>query len=31
MFARAVLRVNVSLSGPIAALILGLTTHYRES
>ena len=27
---RAVLRVNNSLSGRVAAL-LGLTTHYRES
>ena len=28
---RAVLRVNNSLSGRIAALLLGLATHYRES
>ena len=33
MFAsfRAVLRVNNSLSGRVAVLLLGLTTHYRES
>ena len=28
---RAVLRVNNSLSGCVAALLLGLATHYRES
>ena len=28
---RAVLRVNNSLSGRVAALLLGLATHYRES
>ena len=28
---RAVLRVNNSLSGHVAALLLGLVTHYRES
>ena len=28
---RAVLRVNNSLSGRIAALLLGFTTHYHES
>ena len=33
MFAsfRAVLRVNNSLSGRVAALLLGLMIHYRES
>ena len=28
---RAVLHVNNSLSGRVAALLLGLVTHYRES
>ena len=28
---RAVLRVNNSVSGHVAALLLGLATHYRES
>ena len=28
---RAVLRVNNSLSGRVAALLVGLVTHYRES
>ena len=28
---RAVLRVNNLLSGCVAALLLGLATHYRES
>ena len=28
---RAVLRVNNSLSSRVAALLLGLATHYRES
>ena len=33
MFAslRAVLRVNNSLSGHVAVLLLGLVTHYHES
>ena len=33
MFAslRAVLRVNNSLSGHVAVLLLGLATYYRES
>ena len=33
MFAslRAVLRVNNSLSGRVAAFLLGLATHYHES
>ena len=28
---RAVLHVNNSFSGRVAALLLGLTNHYRES
>ena len=31
MSLRAVLRVNNSLGGHVAALLLGLATHYRES